>query len=58
MNFESLLNELCGLSRIRGKFKIVADEAPVATYIADVNATEKQAFKLAGIKLGPCSVKG
>ncbi len=58
MSFESLLNELRGLSRIKGKLKIVADKAPVATYVADVNAIQKRAFELAGIKLKPGSVKG
>ncbi len=58
MSFESLLNELRGLSRIEGKLNIVAGEAPLATYIADVNAIQKRAFELAGIKLEPGSVKG
>ncbi len=58
MSFESLLNELRGLSRIKGKLKIVADKAPVATYVADVNAIQKRTFELAGIKLKPGSVKG
>ncbi len=57
MSFESLLNELRGLSRIKGKFRIVADEAPVATYIADVNAIQQRAFELVGIKLEPGSVR-
>ncbi len=45
MSFESLLNELRGLSRIKGKLKIVANQAPVATYVADVNTTQKRVFE-------------
>ncbi len=58
MNFENLLNELRGLSRIQGKLRIVGDEAPVVTYVADENAIQKRAFELAGIKLKSGSAKG